>query len=301
MPQHAQDRCWLGLLDRCICDRLKDTPPARRPIVGGKEKEMKRFLKQTLPLVALLLAAAWLLPSAGPAWVYAQDDEDAKVEATDCDCEFTRTLNVSGTGEALAEPDAAVVTLGVNTEAEEAGDALKENSTQMTAVVQALIDSGVASKDIQTQTIRLSPRYERPAPRQGVTPPAELVGFVATNIVEVRVRKLASLGELLDAVVEAGGNQIQGIRFEITDRSALYDQARQAAWENALDKAEQLAGLAGAELGPVVSISENTRTPVAYAERGMAFAADSGVPVQAGTESVQINLQVTWSLQEPAE
>ena len=262
---------------------------------------MKKRVLYTVSLVALLLAAAWLLPASGPARVHAQDTEDVDVPTQDCDCDFKRTLNVSGTGEALAQPDAAVVTLGVSTEAKEAGEALTENSTQMAAVIEALIASGVATKDIQTQTIRLSPRYERPEPRMGVTPPAELVGFVATNIVQVRVRKLSSLGELLDAVVQAGGNQIQGIGFEISDRSDLYDQARKAAWENALSKAEQLAELAGAELGPVVSISENSHAPVVYAERAMAFAADGGVPVQAGTESVQISLQVTWSLQTPTE
>jgi len=245
----------------------------------------------------LLLAAAWLLPSSRPAWVQAQDTEDA-----DCDCAFNRTLNVSGTGEVTAQPDAAVVTLGVTTEAEEAGDALRANSTQMAAVIKALTEAAVESKDIQTQTIRLTPRYERPAAREGVTPPAELVGFTATNIVEVRVRKLSGLGELLDAVVQAGGNQIQGIQFEISDRSELYNQAREAAWENALDKAEQLAGMAGAELGPVVSINESSYTPVSYAERAMAFAAqDSSVPVEAGSETVQISLQVTWALETPAD
>jgi uncharacterized protein YggE len=258
----------------------------------------KRWV-QTVSLVALLLAVAWLLPASSSPWVHAQDKDETEVSENDC--EFTRTLHVSGTGETLAQPDAAVVTLGVTTEAKEAGDALKANSAQMAAVIDALKDAGVDAKDIQTQTIRLSPRYERPAPRAGVTPPAELVGFVATNIVEVRVRRLADLGDMLDAAVDAGGNQIQGIRFEITDRSELYDQAREAAWMNALSKAEQLAALAGAELGPVVTISESSRTPIAYAERSMAFAADAGVPVEAGTESVQISLQVTWSLQQPAE
>jgi uncharacterized protein YggE len=252
-------------------------------------------------LLALLLAAAWLLPSSGPAWVHAQDKEEVEMAEQACDCDYKRTLNVSGTGEAVAQPDAAVVTLGVTTEAKEAGDALKQNNTQMSGVMESLLSAGIDPKDIQTQTIRLSPRYERPAPRQGVTPPAELVGFTATNIVEVRVRKISGMGEILDAAVEAGGNQIQGIRFEITDQSELYDEARQAAWSDALNKAEQLAELAGAELGAVVTISESSHTPVRYVERAMAFAADAGVPIEPGTESVQISVQVTWALQEPAE
>ena len=258
---------------------------------------MTKFLKHTLPLVALLLAATWLLStSSGPGWVLAQDDEDGNVTP-----DYKRTLNVSGTGEAVAQPDVAVVTLGVTTDAKEAGTALKDNSTQMSAVIQALVAAGVANKDIQTQTINLSPRYDTPTPRPGETARPELVGFTATNLVEVRVRKISSLGGMLDAAVQAGGNQIQGIRFEISDQNDLYDQARKAAWADALNKAEQLAGLAGAELGPVITINESSYTPVRYAERAMAFAADASVPVEPGTQSVQISVQVTWALQDPVK
>jgi uncharacterized protein YggE len=259
---------------------------------------MKKRLLQSLPLVALLLAAAWLLPASAPNWVHAQGQREPGNEA---DCPSERTVSVSGSGEALAEPDAVVVTLGVTTEDEEAGGALKANNARMAAVIDALLDAGVLRKDIQTQTLRLSPRYERPAPRQGTTPPPELVGFMATNIVEVRVLEIADLAELLDAVVEAGGNQIQGIRFEITDRSELYVNAREAAWEDAQTKAAQLAEMAGAELGAVISISESTHTPVRYVER-VAFAAEAAsVPVEPGTESVQISLQVTWALENPGQ
>jgi hypothetical protein len=252
-----------------------------------------------LTLVGVLLAAAWMLPASRPAEVLAQDPDGS----TDGGSDFTRTLNVSGTGEAFAKPDVAVVSLGVTTEAEDAGEALTENNTRMAAVIEALTDAGIDTDDIQTQTIRLSPRYERPEPRPGATrSDPVLVGFVATNVIEVRVRDLDNLGEVLDDVIQAGGNQIQGIRFEISDQSELYVQARQAAWENALAKAEQLAELAGVELGAVLTINETSYTPVRYAERAVAYAADAaGVPVEAGTESVQISLQVTWSLQEIAE
>ena len=170
---------------------------------------MKTTISKALLISALLLAAAWSLP--GPAPAAAQTTVTTEEEAM-----MQRTISVSGTGSASTQPDMAVVTVGVTSEATEASDALTQNSTQMASVIDALKKGGVLAKDIRTQTIRLSPRYEQP-PRTagGAQKPPELVGFVANNVVEARVRELADLGDLLDAAVQAGGNQIQGIRFEI--------------------------------------------------------------------------------------
>jgi uncharacterized protein YggE len=243
-------------------------------------------------MVALLLAVAWLLP--GPMAAGAQ--------APGTDSEPMRTISVSGMGQAGAQPDLAVVTLGVRTEAKEAGEALTQNSVQMQAVIDALKAAGVAARDIQTEVLRLSPQFERPAPRAGqVQGPPEVVGFVATNVVEVRVRDLDGLGELLDAAVQAGGNQIEGIRFEIEDTSGLAMLARVAAWEDALAKAEQLAALAGSELGPALTIQESSRIPRPYVERAMDVSAAAAVPIEPGTQTVEVDLQVTWILKEAGE
>ncbi len=249
-------------------------------------------------MVALLLAAAWLLPGPTPVGALAP----AGAQEPDTDSEPRRTISVSGMGQAGAQPDLAVVTLGVRTEAEEAGEALTQNSVQMQAVIDALKAAGVAARDIQTQVLRLSPQFERPAPRAGqVQGPPELVGFVATNVVEVRVRDLDGLGELLDAAVQAGGNQIQGIRFEIEDMSALAALARDAAWEDALAKAEQLTALAGYELGPALTIQESSRIPRPYVERAMDVSVAAAVPIELGTQTVEVDLQVTWLLEEAGE
>ena len=250
-----------------------------------------------LGVAALLLVAAWMLPGPAPAVAQAEDTMQ-----TDQGTEFRRTISVSGTGQASTQPDVAVISLGVTTEAKEAGDALTQNSVQMTAVIDALKKGGVLAKDIRTQTIALSPRYEQPPQTVGgVQKPPELVGFTANNVVEARVRELDGLGELLDAAVQAGGNQIQGIRFEIEDPSVLLVQARDAAWEDALAKAEQLADLAGAELGPALTIQEFSRTPRPYeGVRAVTFdMAAAAVPVEPGEQSVEIEVQVTWQMLEP--
>jgi uncharacterized protein YggE len=260
---------------------------------------MSSKLFKVFSIAALLLAVAWLLPGPAPAVAQAGNAIETEHES-----EPPRTISVSGTGQASAQPDVAVVTLGVSTEAEEAGEALAENSKQMTAVIAALKAGGVLSKDIRTQTIRLSPRYEQPPRTAGGTQrPAELVGFAANNVVEMRVRDLSTLGVLLDAAVKAGGNQIQGIRFEIEDPSKLLVQARDAAWADAQAKAMQLADLAKAELGVALTIQEFSRTPRPY-EGARAITFDmpaSAVPIEAGEQSIQIEVQVTWQMVEPAK
>jgi len=260
---------------------------------------MKRRWWQMVASLALLLALAWAVPAQAPRTVQAQDVEDQPDSGTPL-----RTLTASGTGQATAQPDLAIVVLGVEVLAEEASTALSENNTRMQAVIDALKAEGVAAADIQTQAIRLSPRYDQVEPREpGAQQEGtrELVGFVAINIAEVRVRDLENLGLLLDTAVEAGSNQIQGIRFEVEDAVEVYDEARQAAWANAMHKAEQLAGLAKAELGPVLTINESSRTPFPAVERAALARGGSGVPVEAGSQLVEVDLQITWTLSDLME
>lgn len=203
----------------------------------------------------------------------------------------SRTISVSGSGQVSAPPDVAVVTLGVQTEAEEASAALSQNNERMQRLVEALKDAGVAAEDIQTRSIQLWPRYEDARPEGQ----PQVVGYTASNTVEVRIRELDALGRLLDSAVQAGGNRIEGIRFEVSDASQVLDRAREAAWRDAEHKAVQMAELAGAALGEVVSISETSRTPGPIVREGLGGAAEA-VPVEPGSQTLEVNVQVTWQL-----
>lgn len=253
--------------------------------------------------IVVILLALILVGGMGIPQVRAQvDDDDDTVEMAD-DMEFNRHVTVSGTGTADATPDRAVVIIGVQTDAETAGTALSDNSEAMEAVIDALVDAGIDEDDIQTEVVRLNPRYEEP-PRTPVQDDGEqeLVGFTATNLVRVTMQDLDMLGEVLDAAVTAGGNRIEGIRFEISDESALLSDAREAAWDDAEQKAQQLADLAGAELGPVLTIDATVGEPQPLGIGGRGFAVEeaaAAVPIQPGTQTVQVSLQVTWALVSP--
>lgn len=236
-------------------------------------------------MLLVALAGCATNESASPAPVAAQAEDEGAAE---------RTLSVSGSGAVEATPDQAVVTVGVQTEDEEAGPAMSENAEQMQAVVEALQALEIAEEDIQTQRVRLDPFYEQGEPRTGGA--QELAGFRATNLVRVTLRDVEMVGEALDAAVQAGANRVEGIEFVVSDPAEALTEAREAAWENAEAKAEQLAELAGVTLGPVLTLNESTQGPVPVA-RGFAVEEAAAVPVQPGTETVRVDLQVTWTLQ----
>lgn len=223
----------------------------------------------------------------------AQNDDVAPTESG-----VERTITVSGQGRVSARPDIAVVSIGVETEADSATAALDENSVRMSGVISATLDAGVTRDDVQTEGLSLRPIYQRPGPGpEGEEGPPELVGYRASNVVAVTVRDLDELGALLDAAVEAGGNRIQGIRFEISDNEELRSAAREAAMNEAIGKAEQLTELAGAELGDVLTIEEvggEAPSPVRFAETEQAAAA--AVPVEPGRQEITVSLRVTWRI-----
>ena len=199
---------------------------------------------------------------------------------------------------AAARPDHAVVWLGVETQAQSASQALSQNSQQMQRLLAALAQAGVAREDTQTRTVNLAPQYpQNPQPLDQPTPPA-VTGFIATNSLQVRVRQLEKLGQLLDAAVQNGANQIQSVRFEISDPERALEQARRAAWQDALNKAMSLASLGGAQLGRVLHINEGGSgfAPQPMLAAGQIGGYGGAVPIEPGSEEVQVSLQATWAL-----
>jgi uncharacterized protein YggE len=248
------------------------------------DKKMKKNLRVGTILVSMVLAAMLLVSILSPGMAFQQEITPDSVQ---------RTLQVSGNGQVSAQPDVAVVSLGVQTEAEEAAAALNENSQKMQDLVDVLRQADVADADIQTQMVRLQPRYADKPDAQGQQ---EVVGYTASNVVEVRLRNLDTVGQILDAAVQAGGNRIDSIRFEVSDPATYLDQAREAAWNDAQHKAEQLAALAGSDLGPVLTINESSQSPQPIYERAVGGATAAAVPIEAGSQTISVNLQVTWSL-----
>jgi len=201
-----------------------------------------------------------------------------------------RSITVTASGQAAAEPDMARITSGVTTEAETAKEALRRNSDAMKKVIAGLKENGIAAKDIQTTSFRIDPRYTRP--REGET--RVINGYRVTNQVEVIARNLDKLGDILDQLVSLGANQMAGLAFEVSEAETLADEARKEAVANALRRAKLYAAAAGAEIGEVLLIQEGGGAPrpiaLARALKGEA------VPLERGTKTLQASVTITWAL-----
>lgn len=249
---------------------------------------MKRYINLLAIAIFLVLAGAGYValmhghaetlsqPLAGPV---AQQTENG-----------TSTVQVTGSGEVQVKPDSAVISLGVQTDASSAEEALNQNNTKMEALLKTLNQAGIPSTDIQTQILNLGPRYESSNDNR------KLVGYTASNVVEVRTDNLDSLGSLIDDAVSGGANTVDNIRFEVSNPQRVTDQARETAFENAQHKAQQLAELANASLGPVIEMQETSNTPGPVIRSVETAANSAAVPISPGSQNVNVQVQVTWTL-----
>jgi uncharacterized protein YggE len=206
-----------------------------------------------------------------------------------------RTLNIVGSAEVHAAPDAALVMTGVVTESDTAAAALKANSATLAKVLEAIRAFGVEAKDLQTSGLALAPRYQIDKLSSGDR--QRIIGYTAANEISVRVRDLAKLGDLLDKVTVAGANRIDGIEFVISNQEGLLEQARQNAVADAKGKADLYARAAGFTLGKVMSLTEEATPSPRPMARAMAVSGPAvPVPVEAGEMTLSARVRVVWSL-----
>ncbi len=202
-----------------------------------------------------------------------------------------RTITVTGTAKIAADPDEAIVSLGVRTQADRAQTAMDQNSQAMNEVLDALRDLGLGDDDLATSMIELYPRYDN----QGNA----VIGYDASNQIEVTIRDLSLVGRVLDTGVDHGANIAGGIRFRVSDENAGQDRALADAVTDARAKAETMAGAADAGVGEAVTIVESSpggEPGPYYAERVAYAAADAAVPVEAPTIETEVSVTVTWRL-----
>jgi uncharacterized protein YggE len=208
---------------------------------------------------------------------------------------------VSGEGEITVTPDLATLYLGVEAKADTVAEAQSQAMEAMDNVMAALTDNGVAEDDIQTQYFNIDQdtRWDSDDDEEIV------IGYEVTNTVMVKIRDIDNVGAIIDAVAEAGGDltRINYITFSVDDPSMYYEEIRQEAMADAKDKAEQLAELAGVELGKPTYIYEgSTSTPVIYRDMGGIVAPvaieESPTSISAGELEVTLSVQVAYAIEE---
>lgn len=228
----------------------------------------------------LVMVALSLLALAALAGVLGRPDGAVAADAPDPNL---RTVTVTGTGAVRSSPERAQISFGVESQGASASAALAANAAGMRKVIEALRRAGVS--ELQTQSVSVSPRYGDDN---------RVVGYVAANTVG-GVAAVARAGEVIDAAVAAGANQVYGPSFTQGDADELYRKALELAVEDARDRAATLASAAGGSLGRVLTVRESSTPPMPLAEK--AAASDAGTPVVSGEQETTATVTVSFELE----
>jgi hypothetical protein len=209
------------------------------------------------------------------------------------------TINVSGEGRVSARPDMATINLGVQARGRSVAEALDLANQSLDQVRGSLRANGIDDRDIQTSSISISPQYGSRPSSDG---PPPIVGYQASQQLQVRVRDISKAGKVIDDAAAAGGDQfvMNGLRFTVADPTALQSQAREQAYAKARAKAEELARLGGLTLGAPIAMNEGAQPPPpVLGGRGGDVAVPAAAPavtsVSTGELEVVVTLQVNFA------
>jgi uncharacterized protein YggE len=210
------------------------------------------------------------------------------------DNKLVRSISLSGHGEVRVAPDLAVVTVGVMSSAATAREALDANTKAMYAVMASLKEAAIEARDIQTSNFSVNPRYDY---GQNNAQPPKVIGYVVSNNVSVTVRKLDSLGAVLDQVISSGSNQVNGVMFQVEKPEAATDEARKLAVADAMRKAQVYTASSGVALGQIMSLSEGGGyQPPQPVFKTMRAEAAADVPVAQGEQVLTVDVNITWEI-----
>lgn len=202
------------------------------------------------------------------------------------------SIVVSGTGRVAVVPDVADLRLGVSVTRPTVDAARAEAATTMAAILAAVDAAAVPRRDVRTALVSVQPRYDY---RDGKPP--TLTGYELANVVEVTVRDLARLGDVVDGTLAAGATSMDGLTFRVADPAPAEREARILAMASARARADVLAEAAGLTIDGVTGIVEGGAVPPPgprFKEARMMMAADVATPVEAGSQEVSVSVTVSY-------
>lgn len=205
------------------------------------------------------------------------------------------TITVTGFGEATGTPDLATVQLGVNVLDADVSEAIAQSNATIDDITQALSALGILEQDIRTTNFNVWPE-DRFSPETGI-PTGERV-FRVESTLQVQVHGTENVGEVIQAALDAGANNIFGLNFSIDDPSALVSEARAAAIEDARERAGEIAGQLGVQLGEAIIIAESSGgvAPFITGFASMELGLGGGPPISPGESTVTAQISITFAI-----
>lgn len=207
--------------------------------------------------------------------------------------QYKNTISVSGEGKVLAKPDIGQVDLSVISDAATVAAAQKDNTEKMNKITKAMKDLGIKEEDLKTASYNISPRYQYLAGK------STIIGYEVTQTLEVKIRDLDKVGEILGQAAALGANQVGSLIFTFDNPEKLKEEARQKAIANAKEKAEDLAKILGIRLGKIASFSEMVAPepiPMYYAEKGYGVGGGAAPEIQTGQNEIQVNVSLQYEI-----
>jgi uncharacterized protein YggE len=202
------------------------------------------------------------------------------------------SITVSGEGRVAVAPDVADLRLGVNVSRLTVAEAREDAARAMEQILGAVAEAGVEKRDVRTSMLSVQPRYE-----YRDNQPPRLSGYELANVVEVTVRELARLGDVVDGTLKAGATSMDSLSFRLADPSPAEREARMLAMVNARSRADVLAEAAAVRITGVEQVVEDGAMPpprpFAKAER-MMMAADVSTPTESGSLEISVRVTVTY-------
>jgi uncharacterized protein len=205
-----------------------------------------------------------------------------------------RQVTVLGSGQVQGVPDTLTADVGIEFTAPDVTTAMNQTNDRQQAVINALAGAGVDRKNIRTTEVTLQPQYSNPEPAGAAT----ITSYRADNAIEVKIHPPDAASRLLALIVSTGGDatRISSVSYSIADDSQLVKDARARAFQDAKNRAEQYAQLAGLRLGKVLSISEAAGSTSPQGSPPASPRAASAVPLEPGQQTVSFSVTAIWEL-----
>ena len=207
-------------------------------------------------------------------------------------------FTVSGEGKVEVKPEIAYVRVGMESNGSSVGQVQTEIDGVMERVIGALEELGIdREKEMETVSYSINPLFDWSSGRQRIT------GYSASTQLEIKVREIDRVNEVVDAAVESGANQVGGVSFDVEDREKIEEEARKEAVEQAKRKAEAAAKAAGFRLGRIVNYSESSNGVVPQPMYDRAMAAGEAAPelssakIQPGVEEIEIVVSLSYQIE----
>jgi len=217
-----------------------------------------------------------------------------------------RSFSVSGEGKITAIPDIAQFTFSVITQGgKDIAVLQKDNTNKTNKSIDFLKAQGVKAEDIKTLNYSLDPRYQtyscnHPEISAAPCPPSEIIGYTVTQMVSVKIRDFAKIGDALSGVIVNGANTVSSLSFTIDDPTALQNQAKEKAIVQAREKAQLVARAGGFSVGKLISIDEGYNPYYGYGLGGGDMrleSAPSATPtIEPGSQEVTVNITLRYEI-----